>query len=216
MIRIGSSNPNWKGGLCSLKKADEVLALSDDTISEIVNRIVDNCTVDSMTQCWNWIGPFFKNGRPRLTFGGNNHLAYRIAFVVFKGSTQNLCVLHTCDNPPCLNPEHLWLGTNADNSADMVAKGRSATGDRNGSRLYPERLARGDANIARQRPETRQGARNGRALLTEDQVREIRAKYRPYINNHKPSNQRQLAEEYGVAVWVIRLIASGKTWRSVK
>ena len=72
--------------------------------------------------------------------------------IVFGPIPEGLCVLHTCDNPPCCEPTHLWLGTHIDNLADRVAKGRSA-----------------------------QGERNGNAKLTREQVEAIRADTRPGI-----------------------------------
>lgn len=53
-------------------------------------------------------------------------LTARVSFVVFNGIVGTLNVLHTCDNTICVNPEHLWLGTNKDNTQDMFQKGREA------------------------------------------------------------------------------------------
>jgi hypothetical protein len=64
--------------------------------------------------------------------------AHKIAWILTYGPVpKGLCVLHHCDNPPCCNPEHLFLGTHADNTADMMAKGRH-WGQRN-TRLYCKR-----------------------------------------------------------------------------
>jgi hypothetical protein len=216
-MRAGSANGNWKGGISSIRKADDILSLPLPIQAEIKRRILAKIEASKTTTCWNWVGKIFNsNGRARLSLGRNAHIAARIAFVIYKGPTNSLNVLHTCDNILCVNPDHLWLGTSADNSADMVKKGRQAKGNRNGSRLHPERLVRGVNHINHINPERVQGENNGRALLTESQVREIRRKYRPYINNHKPSNQKELAKEFNVGVWVIKGIVHGETWRSVK
>lgn len=71
--------------------------------------------------CWEWTAS--RNGDG---YGFSNHtMAHRVSWEIHNGSIPNgLCVLHRCDNPPCVNPAHLFLGTKKDNAADMSAKGR--------------------------------------------------------------------------------------------
>lgn len=127
-------------------------------------------------------------------------LAHRVAWELERGPIPpGMCVLHRCDNPPCCNPEHLWLGTNADNMADRDAKGRGARGDRNGVRLHPE------IHIA-SRP---RGERNGSAKLTGSQVGEIRA----WVG--RGFTRAAVAKEYGVSRTTVSQIVSGLLWRAV-
>ena len=110
-------------------------------------------------ECWPWLGA--QSREYGQFWCGGCLTAHRIAWELTHGAIPNgLLVLHRCDNPPCCNPAHLWLGTHADNAADRQAKGRGAVGDANGARSRPERRARGE--------------RNGKAKLTAGDVRAIR------------------------------------------
>ena len=74
-------------------------------------------------ECWEWQGRKDKGGYGRL----DARLAHRVAWELLEGPIpENLCVLHSCDNPSCVNPYHLFLGTQKDNVADMIAKGRGS------------------------------------------------------------------------------------------
>ena len=78
--------------------------------------------------CWTWKG-YTRSGHSygRLRVGTQVVYAHRYSFELEYGPIPpGLHVLHDCDNPPCVNPRHLWLGTNADNQHDKVAKGRQA------------------------------------------------------------------------------------------
>lgn len=83
--------------------------------------------LNAETGCIEWIGSKSKFGYGRVRVGENILSAHRAAWESVNGEIPDgLCVLHKCDNPPCINVDHLFLGTQADNVADMNAKGRQA------------------------------------------------------------------------------------------
>jgi hypothetical protein len=113
--------------------------------------------------CWIWIAARNVHKYGQFNVEGKMLKAHRVSWVLHFGLIPGtLHVLHKCDNPPCVNPAHLFLGTPADNMRDCVTKGRIATGDRSGARTHPERLATGSRNGNFTHPERRpKGERNG-------------------------------------------------------
>jgi hypothetical protein len=88
--------------------------------------------VEKTPSCWNWTGSRNKKGYGRFGLSHTKHgepaivlTAPRVAWTLTNGLIPDgQCVLHKCDNPACVNPEHLWLGTRLDNNRDTIAKGR--------------------------------------------------------------------------------------------
>lgn len=75
--------------------------------------------------CWPWQGELNDNGYGRLRFGGKMEVAHRVAYELTHGAIPAVrFVCHSCDNPPCCNPAHLWVGTAIDNLRDCVADER--------------------------------------------------------------------------------------------
>lgn len=98
-------------------------------------------------------------------------------------------VLHRCDNPPCCNPAHLFLGTPRENTQDMIAKGRSVW------QAKPERFARGESA--------------GCVKLTEDQVRQIRE------SAANGQLYREIAPRYGVSAAAVGRVVTRRSWAHV-
>ncbi len=83
---------------------------------------------EELGPCWDWTASLGNHGYGVLGLGGRTDgkdLAHRISWELSKGDIpEGVCVLHKCDRRSCVNPDHLFLGSKADNTADMVAKGR--------------------------------------------------------------------------------------------
>lgn len=178
-------------------------------------------------ECWPWQGSL-KTGRyGQFKINGETHQPSRFGWELrFGPIPPGMCVCHSCDNPPCQNPAHWFLGTHQDNMADMMAKGRHrpSIGDRNGTRLHPEklprgtdhwskrhpeRILRGDNHPARLHPERlARGERHALARLTAADVREIIA-----LDGKIP--RVEIAKRKGVSYQTVYLILKGRAWRHV-
>jgi hypothetical protein len=101
--------------------------------------------------CWEWQGT--RSGRGYGRFKLKSYVStspHRLSYALFTGrSPGGLFVCHHCDNPPCCNPAHLFLGTVQDNSDDMVRKGRAAKRDQSGERNGAAKLAASDVEAIR-------------------------------------------------------------------
>lgn len=90
----------------------------------IQEQLWDRVKIDS-NGCRNWLGSKIKQGYGRVHFKREMWLAHRLAwFVTYGNIPSGICVLHRCDNPGCINLDHLFLGTRRDNMQDMISKKR--------------------------------------------------------------------------------------------
>jgi hypothetical protein len=150
--------------------------------------------------CWLWMGHVSKrHGYGKTSVDDRTRQAHRVAWALERGPIpEGLCVLHRCDNRRCVRPGHLFLGTKAENTADMVAKGRQARGDRHFARANPERL-----NPVR-------GERQWNARLNDTAVVEIRSRLR------SGQTQQSVATRFGVSQSTIGRVARGVNWAHVR
>ena len=140
--------------------------------------------VQKTSECWNFQATNYK-GYGTLMVAGRNIAAHRFSWELHCGPIPaGLFVCHKCDNPACVRPDHLFIGTPADNTADMVSKGRAA----------------GPTNPLR-------GQQNGNSVLREADVRKIR---RLYANG--THNSGRLAPMFGVSQTTICNIIRRKVW----
>lgn len=133
--------------------------------------------------CWPWLAGKSSRGYGSFHFGNRVVSAHRFAYEQTHGPLpEGLSVCHRCDNPICCRPEHLFAGTPAENSADMTAKGRAV----------------GHPGL------------NYQAVLTADQIREIRAAYAPRV-----VTCRALADRYGISPMAVHRIVTGRAYADV-
>lgn len=108
---------------------------SKNTIYNVsIKLILDNIKVDESTGCWEWCGVKSTSRYGRKYHNGRQWAAHRLSYSLFIGDIKDgEFVCHTCDNPGCCNPEHLWAGTHQENMADRNDKGRLAHGESHGN-----------------------------------------------------------------------------------
>lgn len=113
-----------------------------------------------------------------------------------------MVIAHRCDTPACVNPDHLFCCTQAENLADMRAKNRGNNGLRHGSKTKPERVARGE--------------RVGSAKLTPEVVKQIRAEYvRARAGQPSPTSLSAIGRKYGIAFQTVSKIVNRTSWSHV-
>lgn len=138
--------------------------------------------------CWEWsAGTTGKGGYGKFHMDHIGLLAHRVSWVIYKGLIpEGLLVLHSCDNPKCVNPKHLFLGTHMENSRDMFSKGRQ-------SKMLG----------------SRHGEDNNLSKITEIEVKEIRKLRKSGVK------YRILSQRFNLSVGQLYQIANGNSWKHV-
>lgn len=157
---------------------------SDDKFKAVFWSRVDK---QSSTDCWPWVAGRFQNGYGAISRFHKTLKAHRLAFEMTHGPIPEAAVVcHTCDNPPCCNPAHLFLGSNRDNTLDCIAKGRY-----NAFKV----------------PHTR-GEQRYNAKLSDAAVRAIRDLYA-----EGRYTQARLAHMFNVSAFTVSSVVRGKKWK---
>lgn len=149
------------------------------------------CVRDERTGCLLFAGGLRPEGYGRVRFEGRTQGAHRVAWQLAHGPIpEGFCVCHRCDEPQCIEATHLFLGTVADNNADMAAKGRQARGAAMSMAVS--------------------GERSGGAKVTEADVRRIRAEYAT-----GKVGMKALGKRFGLSRVAVSHIINGRTWKYV-
>jgi hypothetical protein len=174
----------------------------------LVERIFDRVVVDPETGCAIWRGARGGGGYASMWVHGAGCLRVSRVVMMLCGAVlkRGDVVMHTCDNPACVSPHHLRVGSQAENMADRDAKGR-AVWRRGQSHAAAIRgaLARPEVR-ARMVAAARRGEANSGAKLTDDAVRAIR---------RDPGSLREVGARYGVSYQTVLRIRQRKTWQHV-
>ena len=115
-------------------------ATKKSTVQKVIKtnrqRLQDAITLNETNGCWEWKKSTFKGGYGAITINGKQFSAHRASYECFVGEIpEGLHVLHKCDNPRCINPDHLWVGTHKENMLDKMAKGRDNVKGRSFKRI---------------------------------------------------------------------------------
>ena len=152
-------------------------------------RFLAKIDIKEPDQCWEWLAMRHPDGYGQMKVKEKRKYAHRLSYEIFIGPIpEGMMVCHKCDNPGCVNPHHLFLGTCLDNVRDMISKGRKR-------QASPDKLSSpGESNPA--------------SKLTRVLVDEIRERYAK--SNH---SQQSLADAYGVSQSTVSNIIRNTNWK---
>lgn len=124
----------------------KILPMLEGKIGELrIMRFWSKVDMRGPDECWKWQASLTTSGYGRFKIASYTQVtASRMALICTANEEPfGLCVLHTCDNPPCCNPAHLYFGTVADNARDKTERGRHRTGDQSGAKNGAAKLSAG-------------------------------------------------------------------------
>lgn len=164
-------------------------------------------------ECWEWLGTKHdKFGYGSFSIGNKDFRAHRVSYMIFNGRIpKDKLVLHACDNPGCVSPKHLYIGTYQDNANDKVNRGRSVGGS---CRQYGKENGMFGRHHTEEAKEKMRIANKGKipknAKLTIENVKEIRL-----LIKDGELSQIKIAKKFNVSRWTIFNIAHFKTWKDL-
>lgn len=153
----------------------------------LVERFLSKVNIKGIGSCWVWQGCRSATGYGYFNIDGKIKRTHRVSYQLFRGPIpEGLHICHRCDNPPCVNPLHLFLGTQKENMQDAARKGRMST---------PRRKYISVPKSDETHP---------RAILTDEQVRFIRS---------SPAESRTLTKMFNVSRWTICRARNNRSYR---
>jgi hypothetical protein len=150
-------------------------------------RFWNKVNVTNKDDCWEWLGGLSR-GYGQFSLNGKNMPAHRFSALIAGEKIDGLCVCHKCDNPGCVNPKHLFVGTHADNMRDAAKKGRIGGRKPAGPRFVC-------------RPRTRR-------VLSPEEIKEVKKLYKKGV---KGSGVYTLGRKFGVSYGQIQNVLKNNT-----